>query len=72
MALSNCYLIDGSLQSVLFGRNYLRVLTVKRETRVFLRRAMVLNHEQDAPPVRTLLNKVCFTKAFGFYVRKNN
>ena len=36
------------------------------------RRAMVLNHEQDAPPVRTLLNKVCFTKAFGFYVRKNN
>ena len=30
------------------------------------RRAMVLNHEQDAPPVRTLLNKMCFTKRLFF------
>lgn len=50
----------------------MQVLTVNAYLAIFLRRAMVLNHEQDAPPVRTLLNKVCFTKAFGFYVRKNN
>ena len=35
--------------------NFIQVLTVNAKLAIFLKRAMVLNHEQDAPPVRTLV-----------------
>ena len=31
-------------------------------------RAMVLNHEQDAPPVRTLINKVYYKLSLAIHL----
>ena len=41
-------------------------MTINAKLAIILSRAMVLNHEQDAPPVRTLFNKECFTKSVCF------
>lgn len=56
-SLSKCCIIAGSLQNVLFGRKIIRVLTVNAKLAFYLHllRAMVSNHEQDAPPARTLV-----------------